>query len=338
MNEPIAILVVEDDEAHAELIRRSFEDCAHDFCVHCAENLNAARRQIQELSPALIFTDWILPDGVGIELIHRNEDGDPLYPAIIMTSFGNEEKAVEAMKAGALDYIVKSDETFREMPHIARRALREWNHIVERRRAENALQQTHNELLDAYETTLLGWCTALDLRDHETVGHTQRVVDLTLQLARLIELPSDELLHIKRGALLHDIGKMGIPDHILLKPGPLTPDEWIIMKKHPTYAYAWLSGIKYLHPALAIPHCHHEKWDGSGYPNGLKGEEIPLAARLFAIVDVWDALTSDRPYRKAWTQEETFAHILAGSGSHFDPALIAVLRRNGIETLRTTAE
>lgn len=333
MQDAATILIVEDDEAHAELIMRSFEKKTQRFTVHCAENLQTARKKISELNPALVFTDWLLPDGAGIELIHRDEDGQPLYPAIIMTSFGNEEKAVEAMKAGALDYIVKSGEAFREMPHIAQRALREWKHITERRRAERELQQAHLDLLNAYETTLLGWCAALDLRDHETVGHTQRVVKLTLSLASLLDLPEKEMIHIKRGALLHDIGKMGIPDHILLKPGPLTPEEWLIMKKHPVYAHDWLSGIKYLQPSLVIPYCHHERWDGSGYPNGLKGEEIPLAARIFAIVDVWDALTSDRPYRAAWSREETFEHISRGAGSHFDPQLIKLLQEKGISIL-----
>ena len=333
MNEAAVILVVEDDEAHAELILRSFEAKPKRFIVHCAENLKTAQDKISQLRPDLIFTDWILPDGVGIDLIRRDGDGQPLYPAIIMTSFGNEEKAVEAMKAGALDYIVKSGEAFREMPHIARRALREWQHIIEKRKAEKELQQAHLDLLNAYETTLLGWCTALDLRDHETVGHTQRVVELTLSFARLLGLAEDELLHIKRGALLHDIGKMGIPDQILLKTGPLTDEEWVIMRKHPVYAHEWLCEIHYLQPSLAIPYCHHERWDGSGYPRGLKGEEIPLAARIFAIIDVWDALTSDRPYRAAWSHEETFAHIARGSGSHFDPQLIKILQREGIKIL-----
>jgi HD-GYP domain-containing protein (c-di-GMP phosphodiesterase class II) len=220
------------------------------------------------------------------------------------------------------------------MPHIAGRALREWQHIRQRHLAERKLQQTHLELVDAYETTLLGWCMALDLRDHETTGHTQRVVALSLSLASMLDLPEEELVHLKRGALLHDIGKMGIPDQILLKPGPLTDAEWVIMKKHPVYAYEWLSGIKYLHPALTIPYYHHERWDGTGYPVGLKGTDIPLTARIFAIVDVWDALTSNRPYRSAWSPEKTFDYILRGEGSHFDPQLIQLLRIKGIGILR----
>jgi putative nucleotidyltransferase with HDIG domain len=162
------------------------------------------------------------------------------------------------------------------------------------------LQRSNVELMLAYETTLEGWSRALDLRDKETEGHTQRVTEMAVQLAQDLGLRDEELVHIRRGALLHDIGKMGIPDSILLKPGPLTDEEWTIMRKHPVYAFDLLSPIAFLRPALDIPYCHHEKWDGTGYPQGLKGEAIPLAARIFAVIDVWDALRSDRPYRQGW--------------------------------------
>jgi putative nucleotidyltransferase with HDIG domain len=183
----------------------------------------------------------------------------------------------------------------------------------------NNLQYSNNELLLSYDTTIEGWSKALDLRDKETEGHTLRVTELTIQLARSMDIKEEELIHIRRGALLHDIGKMGIPDIILLKPGKLTDEEWVIMKKHPVYAYDLIYPIEYLRLALDIPYCHHEKWDGSGYPRGLKGEQIPLSARIFAIIDVWDALRSDRPYRKAWDKEKTLEHIKSGSGTHFDP-------------------
>ncbi|MGQ9834321.1 MAG: HD-GYP domain-containing protein, partial [Candidatus Villigracilaceae bacterium] len=174
-----------------------------------------------------------------------------------------------------------------------------------------------------------GWSEALDLRD-EDKGHTQRVTDLTLRLARQMRLSEAELVHVRRGALLHDIGKMGVPDSILRKPGPLDEEEQRIMRRHPLYAFELLSKIEPLRPALEIPDCHHEKWDGSGYPRGLKGEHIPLAARIFAIVDVWDALTSDRPYRQAWSKEDALDYIVSRSGKHFDPqvvqAFVAMLR------------
>ena len=184
------------------------------------------------------------------------------------------------------------------------------------------LQRTNDELSQAYDTTIEGWSHALDLRDKETEGHTQRVTELTLELARSFGLSDAELVHVRRGALLHDIGKMGVPDRILLKEGKLTDEEWEMMRKHPGFAHDMLQPIHYLRPALDIPYCHHEKWDGSGYPRGLKGEEIPLTARIFAVVDVWDALTSDRPYRAAWSPEKTLAHIQEGAGSHFDPQVV----------------
>jgi PAS domain S-box-containing protein len=174
----------------------------------------------------------------------------------------------------------------------------------------------------AYDTTLEGWAHALELRDHETEGHSRNVVRLTLDLARAMGIAEGELEHVRRGALLHDIGKMGIPDSVLLKPGTLNEREWEIMRQHPEYAYKLLEPIEYLRPVLDIPYCHHEKWDGSGYPRNLKGDEIPLAARIFAIVDVWDALMSDRPYRLAWSQEKALEHIAKQSGRHFDPAVV----------------
>ncbi len=184
------------------------------------------------------------------------------------------------------------------------------------------LQRSKTDLELAYDTTLEGWSRALDLRDKETEGHTQRVTEATERLARTMGLAESELVHVRRGGLLHDIGKMGIPDSILLKPGPLSDDEWVIMRQHPLYAFELLAPIAYLRPALDIPYCHHEKWDGSGYPRGLSGELIPLAARIFAVVDVWDALRSDRAYRQAWPEEKVREHIRQLSGSHFDPQVV----------------
>jgi PAS domain S-box-containing protein len=194
--------------------------------------------------------------------------------------------------------------------------------ITERKRSQDEIRRSHAELATAYDATLEGWVRALDLRDNETEGHTQRVTEMTLRLASRAGLADEELVHIRRGALLHDIGKVGIPDAILLKPGKLTEDEWLIMKRHPVYAYQWLAPISYLAPCLDIPYCHHEKWDGTGYPHGLAKEQIPLSARLFAIVDVWDALRSDRPYRKGWPDEAVRSHIASLSGTHFDPDVV----------------
>lgn len=188
----------------------------------------------------------------------------------------------------------------------------------------DSLQRSNVELTLAYDATIEGWSYALDLRDKETEGHSLRVTEMTLRLARAMGMSDAELVHVRRGALLHDIGKMGVPDQILLKPGPLTEEEWEIMSKHPVYAYEMLSPIAYLRPALDIPYCHHEKWDGTGYPRGLKGEQIPLVARIFAVVDVWDALSSDRPYRPAWPEDKVFEYIREQAGKHFDPKVVEV--------------
>lgn len=190
-----------------------------------------------------------------------------------------------------------------------------------------SLGQRERDLLQAYDTTIEGWSHALDLRDIETEGHSTRVSDLTMKLARMAGMTEEELVHVRRGALLHDIGKMGVPDHILLKPDKLTDEEWIAMRKHPQFAYDMLSPIAYLKPALDIPYCHHEKWDGTGYPRELKGEQIPLAARLFAVVDVWDALRSDRPYRAGWSKEKALEHIRSLVGTHFDPKTVELFLR-----------
>lgn len=194
---------------------------------------------------------------------------------------------------------------------------------LENTRLVGKLQSANEKLEIAYQKTLEGWVQALDLRDNDTEGHTLRTAETTVQLARFVGIPEVDLPDIRRGALLHDIGKMAIPDRILLKPGPLDPDEWEVMKKHPKTAYNWLSSIEYLNPAIDIPYCHHEHWDGSGYVQGLSGEKIPLWARIFSVVDVWDAMSSDRPYRKAIPENEILAYFREQSGKLFDPDIAA---------------
>lgn len=197
--------------------------------------------------------------------------------------------------------------------------------LFESLQAANAdLEAKNTELQTAYEATLLGWVRALDLRDHETEGHTQRVTALTQELACKVGWSEGDLVHIKRGALLHDIGKMGIPDQILLKASDLSPQERKHMQQHPSLAYEMLSPIEFLKPAIDIPYCHHEKWDGSGYPRGLRGNKIPFSARIFSVVDVWDALTSKRPYREPVDPIEVRKYIRDHSGTHFDPQIVDV--------------
>lgn len=183
--------------------------------------------------------------------------------------------------------------------------------------------QDANEALDrAYQMTLEGWVKALDLRDNETEGHTVRAANMTVHLARFMGVREADIPHVRRGALLHDIGKMAIPDNILRKPGPLSPEEWRVMKQHPKTAHTWLSAIEYLKPAVDIPYCHHEHWDGKGYVQGLGGDDIPFWARIFTIIDVWDAMRSNRPYRKAIPEKKVVKHIREESGHLFDPRVV----------------
>jgi PAS domain S-box-containing protein/putative nucleotidyltransferase with HDIG domain len=447
MDDTIHILLIEDDPAHAELIQRAFEDRGNGAHLTVAQTLSQARAYLTAAQPMLIIADWRLPDGDSSELL-ADEHRASAPPIIIMTSYGSERNAVEAIKSGALDYIVKSSESMTDMPHIAERVIQQWKilqeqeriqialaereaqfrllaenssdiisrhdiygnilyispachtllgyepaeligqpliqfvhpedassilelfsspawtdptaaapyrarhkngeyvwlettakiiydqeknatevqassrDITERKQAQVALQRANEDLREAYDRTIEGWVLALDLRDHETEGHTQRVTEMALRLARELGCTDEELLHIRRGALLHDMGKMGIPDEILQKPGPLTEEEWSIMRRHPLYAYQMLSPIHYLNQSLIIPYSHHERWDGSGYPQGLKGEDIPLFARLFAVVDVWDALSSDRPYRKRLPPQDVANYLQEEAGRLFDPYIV----------------
>jgi PAS domain S-box-containing protein len=452
LEDKIEILLIEDDDAHAELIQRAFEDQGSPVHIHRVKSIAEARVHRLSHEPALIIADWRLPDGESMELLPDQHDPLLSTPIILMTSYGNEKIAVEALKSGALDYVVKSPESMLDMPHLAEKAIEQWlgrnekirmqdalteresqfrllaenasdmisrlstdgiilyvspacetllgytpeeltgtsalnfvhekdrenvsdlffgksaqgeintvafraihkngedlwletssraildpktsrvievqtasRDITERKNAERDLQTAHDNLQAAYEKTIEGWVRALDLRDRETEGHTQRVTELTLRVARTLGYSEEELAHIRRGALLHDMGKMAIPDEILQKPGPLTEEEWKVMRRHPEYAHDMLSAISYLRPALDIPLYHHERWDGSGYPRGLKGEDIPKIARLFAIIDVWDALSSDRPYRKSLPRDQVIQYIIDMSGQLFDPELVKIV-------------
>jgi response regulator RpfG family c-di-GMP phosphodiesterase len=192
---------------------------------------------------------------------------------------------------------------------------------------QQRLVRANIDLVAAYDATLDGWSRALDLRDHETEGHSRRVTHSTVVLARMVGVAGDELSHLTRGALLHDIGKMGVPDAILQKPGPLDAQEWLVMRQHPALARDLLEPIAFLRPAVEIPYAHHERWDGGGYPEGLVGTQIPLGARIFAVADVFDALTSDRSYRPAWTRERALAYVQAQAGRHFDPDMVQLFVR-----------
>ena len=203
--------------------------------------------------------------------------------------------------------------------------------ITERKLVAEMQEKATTELAQAYDATLEGWSRALELRERETAGHSQRVVQMTLRLAEVFGIKEEDLVHIRRGALLHDIGKLGIPDSILLKPGPLTKEEWEIMRQHPVYSNQLIESIPYLRPALEIPNYHHEWWDGSGYLRRLKGEDIPIAARIFAVVDVWDALISKRPYRPAWSEDQAAQYLREQAGKHFDPRVVQAFFEQGFQ-------
>lgn len=244
-----------------------------------------------------------------------SEEGFVSYYAVPLVAKGSVQGALEIFHRAHLD---PDDEWVDFLEALAGQAAI----AIDNAMLFDELNQSNADLREAYDSTLEGWARALELRDIETEGHSQRVTRLTMKLARAMGVEGAELVQIRRGALLHDIGKMGIPDAILHKPGKLNDEEWEVMQRHPRYAYEMLSRIDHLEPALDIPYCHHEKWDGSGYPRGLQAEEIPLGARIFTIVDVWDALRSDRPYREAWSDEKALAYFQDERGKHFDPEVV----------------
>jgi putative two-component system response regulator len=240
----------------------------------------------------------------------------------MITALGDPGSRLRCIESGADDFISKPfafDELLTKVKNVT-----EHNCLRELLMERENLKVSHEEIRDAYDATIEGWAHALELRDTESEGHSRRVTAMTLQVARAMGVSEENIEQVRRGALLHDIGKMGIPDTILFKPKPLTKSEWSVMKMHPVYAYKLLSPIQYLRPALDIPYCHHERWDGTGYPRGLKGKDIPTSARSFAVVDVWDALGTDRPYRPALSPEEIISHISKESGKHFDPMVVEI--------------
>jgi PAS domain S-box-containing protein len=256
------------------------------------------------------------PDNFHLMNLINNENFSCYY-GIPLISMGEVIGVLEVFHRSPLE---PDNEWFNFLDALGRQAA----NAIENITLFESLQRSNSELLLAYDATIQGWANALNLRDKDTEVHTQRVTKLTLSLAKAFGFSEEELLQIRWGALLHDIGKIGVPDEILLKPGPLTEDEWVLMRMHPIYAFKMLSPIRYLRKALDIPYCHHEKWDGSGYPQGLKGNQIPLVARIFAVVDVWDALRSDRPYRPAWAEDKALEYIKASSGTYFDPQVVDI--------------
>jgi putative two-component system response regulator len=316
------ILVADDEPVARELITNYLARDGHS--LHTATNGVECLRLAREILPDLILLDVMMPTMDGLEACRRLR-ADPLLgevPVLIISTLDDRNSRLAGINAGADDFLTKPIDSLElrvRVQSIVR--LNRYRKLHESRRE---LETAYDALQQAYDTTIAGWSRALDLRDKETEGHSQRVTEMTVRMARAIGLSDEDIVHVRRGALLHDVGKLGIPDAILHKPGKLTEDEWVIMRKHPGYAYEWLAPIEYLRPALDIPFCHHEKWDGSGYPRGMVGTAIPLAARIFALADVWDALRSDRPYREGWPVSQVRDHIIGVSGSHFDPDITPI--------------
>ena len=322
----LKVLFVEDSPDDAELLGRELTRAGLEFEAVRVDNP-------EDLKAALVSRAWdvVLADHTGPYIdsgralaVVRELDAD--VPFIIVSGTISEEVAIEAMKAGASDFLTKG--RLGKLVPVIQRELRQ----AEERRTRHRLeaegrereQRAALELALAYDATLEGWARALELRDSETEGHSRRVAAMTDQLALALAVPEEQRVHIHRGALLHDIGKMAVPDGILLKPGSLNEEEWKILRQHPEHAVELLSPIAYLRPALDIPKYHHERWDGTGYPHGLAGEAIPLAARMFAVADVWDALAHARPYRRAWSVTEVTRHLESLAGSHLDPSIVDV--------------
>jgi putative two-component system response regulator len=314
------VLIVDDEYIGRETLQAVLEGEGYE--LEMAENGLEAIEKAKKLLPDVILLDVMMPGMTGFEVCQRirNDPEIAEIPIIILTALDDRESLLNALKAGADDFISKPFDRYELRARLL--GITRLNRYQKLLQERAKLQEANAQLLAAYEATIEGWSRAMDLRDQETEGHSQRVAELTVNLARALGLNDEEIMHLRRGALLHDMGKIGIPDSILHKPASLTDYEWETMRKHPQFAYDMLVRIEYLRPALDIPYCHHEKWDGAGYPRKLKGEEIPLAARLFAVVDVWDALTSNRPYRAAWSEDAALTYIREQSGKHFDPQVV----------------
>ncbi len=328
------ILVVDDEDAIREVVSTLLE--AKGYRCATAMNGKEALGLLDSHAPDLVLSDIVMPEMDGMELLGRVRARNHDVPIVMVTAMHDIAIALEAIRRGAYDYILKPFERD-QLYYAVTRALEHRRLVLENRRyqqeleervAERTQQLQHalEELEQSYDHTLEALGGALDLKDAETEGHCQRVTAYTICIARAMGISGPELHHIARGAFLHDIGKMAVPDSILRKPGPLTPDEWLVIKRHCEIGHAVLRRIPFLKEAAEIVLSHQERYDGSGYPRGLKGEEIPLGARIFAIADTLDAMISDRPYRKALSLAAAHEEIAKYSGTQFDPKTVEVFR------------
>lgn len=337
MPEPIHILIVDDDQAIRDLLSEGLSDSGYRCDTACdgAEGLLKVRAD----GFALVVSDIDMPEMDGVQFLQEVKKVRPDTEIIMLTGLVDVDTAIQSIRLGASDYLTKPF-NLAEVRITVERALekqrlvrdnREYQKNLEARVAERTVElsrknqeveELFNRLKSSYQTTLEALATAVDTRDTETLGHSLRVASYTVAVARRMGVTEPELTDLYRGALLHDVGKIGIPDSILRKPGKLTPEEWVEMRKHPEIGYRILQGIDFLEVSRELVLSHQETYDGSGYPRGLKGKEIPLGARIFAVVDTLDAITSDRPYRKALTHQAAREEILKCSGTQFDPDVV----------------
>jgi response regulator RpfG family c-di-GMP phosphodiesterase len=324
------ILIVDDEAEVRTLLARHLEDEGSE-CVACSSALDAlVKMRNQHFS--LVISDYMMPGMSGMEFLGRVKEQDPETAFIMITGIMDINTAIDSLRIGACDFITKPFELL-AIQRAVDRALERRRLLMENRFYREALEKkvrdrtlelngALHDVEESYKITLEALVTALDAREHETQAHSQRVREYTLTLARNLGLKHDDLIQTGRGALLHDVGKIGVPDSILLKPGKLNEEEWVEMRRHPQIGYNVLQSIEFLSPAAEIVLCHHERWDGRGYPKGLAGCDIPLGARIFAVADTLDAMTSDRPYRKAMSFDTAFKEIRTCSGTQFDPRVV----------------
>jgi response regulator RpfG family c-di-GMP phosphodiesterase len=333
--QPRDILIVDDDRQVREVLHQIFLSAG--YKCRLAEDGRKGLEAYSEQRSELVVTDLKMPVMSGIELLQGIRARDDDAAVIVLTGAADVKTAIDSLKLGAYDFIMKPVNV-EELLIAAERALERRQLLIERRqyqamlerRVEEATQHltaAYQELQDTYRATLEALGSALDTRDIGTEAHSRRVHGYALATAKEYGVPQEQMRDLAHGVLLHDIGKIGIPDAILLKPGPLTPEEWTIMRTHPEIGKRLIEGIPFLRDAVPVVYCHHEKWDGSGYPRALSGENIPLGARIFSVVDAYDAMTADRPYSKAISSDAAHAEIKRCAGSHFDPAVVEAFMR-----------
>ncbi|MBI2525706.1 MAG: response regulator [Candidatus Rokubacteria bacterium] len=335
------VLIVDDDRHIRTVLQEVFR--ASGYTCQLATNGEEALATFEAERPPLTVTDVNMPVMGGLELLKQARAMEPDAAVLMLTGVADVETAVESLKHGAYDFILKPVDVDKLMV-AAERALERRHLLIERRDYQALLERRVGEatrdLEDTYRSTLEALGSAIDTRDLGTQAHSRRVRGYTLTIARALGVPEDELADLEHGVLLHDIGKIGIPDAILLKPGPLTPAEWQVMRSHPEVGRQLVEQIPFLRGALPVVYHHHERWDGRGYPLGLKGEEIPRGARIFAVADALDAMTFDRPYSRAIPLEAARAEIQRSAGTQFDPAVVAtfvVLPLEIFEEIRRTS-